>query len=257
VLSFRNRDLGETPRVSTGEGFIDPVALERSLAGLGDRTSGIILSRALHDAIDTTRELFSADGAGVMMVDDSTVLCAVAATNESARILEERQERIGCGPCVDALTFDRTVATADLMSDDRWPELGAEMADAGVCSVLGVPIRAGGLPVGSLNVYRGHRGEWNNTEVSAIEAYGGLIDGLLLAALQAHANEQIVKQLQRALDNRVVIERAVGVIMEREKADAVAAFGRLRQEARATQRKAAEVAAAILAGIEPHSEEQT
>jgi GAF domain-containing protein len=235
--------------VSGNNTFIDSDALERSLTALRGRFEGATLSNALHDAIDATRVLFNASGAGVMMVDESTLLCAVAATDEPARILEETQERIGRGPCVDALTFDRTTVTSDVASDDRWPELGTEMRDSGVRAVLGVPIRFGGLPVGSLNVYSSEAGEWNHSQVAAIEAHSDLIDGLLLTSLRAEASEQLVGQLQRALDNRVVIERAVGALMARHQVDAVTAFGQVRQQARNTQTRAVEVAAQILLEI--------
>lgn len=235
--------------LSDHETFIDPGALERSLDALRERFIGAMLPSAFHDAIATTRSLFGATGAGVMMVDESTVLCAVAATNEPARILEERQEQHGRGPCVDALTLGRTVLVEDLKTDGRWPELSAEMPALGVRAVLGVPIGFGGLPVGSLNVYSSHPSHWSSSQVTALEAHGELIDGLLLASLRVHANEQLVQQLQRALDNRVVIERAVGALMAVHKMDAVTAFGHLRRQARDTQTKAADVAATLLSDM--------
>jgi GAF domain-containing protein len=184
-----------------------------------------------------------------MMVDEEVGLCPVVATDEPGRLLETRQEQSGHGPCVDALTLDRIIATADLGTDDRWPMLGAELAAAGVRAVLGVPIHAGGVPVGSLNVYYDRPGEWHESGRSALAAYAGLIDSLLLTALQAREKEQLADQLQHALDNRVVIERGVGVVMARERIDAVSAFNRLRKSARSTERKVVDVAAELLAEI--------
>jgi GAF domain-containing protein len=203
----------------------------------------------LHEVLGATRVLFAASGAGFMMVDDNTMLCSVAATDEPGRVLEELQERTGHGPCVDALTFDRTVHSADLGADDRWPELLPEVPQAGVRAVLGVPIHAGGVSVGALNVYRDRPGEWDESEISALEAYGKLIEGMLLTALQAHDRERLALQLQHALDHRVVIERAVGAIMAREGVDPVTAFNRLREQARSTQRKVADIAVGLLAEI--------
>ena len=256
MLASADVDINEQrgTNLVSGDGFIDPQALERSLDALRERIVETSLPGALRDAIETTQSLFSATGAGVMMVDESTVLGAVAATDEPARILEERQERIGRGPCVDALTFDRIVLTEDLETDERWPELSGDLSALGVHAVLGVPIRVGGLPVGSLNVYRNEASHWSQSEIAALTAYGGLIDGMLLTSLRAQANEQLVTQLQQALDNRVVIERAVGVIMARERSDAVTAFGYLRKEARNTRRKASEVAAELLSEITTHGD---
>lgn len=204
---------------------------------------------ALQQVLAATRELFRATGAGLMMVDDQSVLSVVAATDEPGHLLEVRQQDTGHGPCVESLTLDRVVTTADLALDDRWPDLVPELPDRGVRAVLGVPVRLDRVPVGSLNVYRDQPGEWDPSEISALEAYGGLIESLLAAALHAHHRGELAEQLQHALTHRVVIERAVGVIMGRHNLGAVAAFNRLRSTARNAGRKVADVAAEILSEI--------
>ena len=45
-----------------------------------------------------SRQLFAASGCGIMMVDDTSALCAVAATDEPGRLLEVYQEETGHGP---------------------------------------------------------------------------------------------------------------------------------------------------------------
>jgi GAF domain-containing protein len=228
---------------------IDFDALERSLVGLRDRPGGEGLTETLDRVLAATRELFDATGAGFMMVDENSALSVVSATDAPGRWLELRQEQTGRGPCVDALTLGRVVMTSDLAEDDRWPELSAELAQAGVRAVLGVPIHAHLVPVGSLNVYRDRRGEWGDAEVRALEAYGEIIGTLLVTALQARQQGRLAMQLQHALDNRVTIERAVGVIMARERLAPVDAFNRLRVQARSEERRVADVAAELLGQI--------
>jgi GAF domain-containing protein len=232
-----------------GDQIIDAAALDRSLRRLRYETSGDELSSALQRVIAATRDLFSASGAGVMMVDDGAMLGAVAATDDAGFLLESLQERYGRGPCVDALTFDRAIWTADVQSDERWPMLASELAPVGVRAVLGLPIHADRVSVGSLNVYRDKPSEWSPEEVAALEAYATVIEGVLRSALQARESGQLADQLQHALDHRVAIERAVGVIMGREGIDAVAAFNKLRESARSSERKVADVAAELLARI--------
>lgn len=203
---------------------------------------------ALEQVMNATRQLFDATGCGIMLIDDSSVLAAVAATDEPGRLLEVVQQQVGHGPCVDALTFDRTVDTHDLAADERWSELG-ELPAAGVRAVLGVPLHADRVPVGSLNVYRDRPHEWTNSEVTALSAYSSLVEGLLQTALHARERERLAEQLQHALDHRVVIERAVGVVMGRQDINAVAAFNQLRQRARNERRPVADVAAELLAEI--------
>jgi GAF domain-containing protein len=229
--------------------FIDPSALERSLALLRERSAEDGLMAALEEVIGATRELFGASGAGLMMVDDQSALTAVAATDEPGRLLEIRQQENGHGPCVDSLTFDQIVSTPDLAEDERWPMLVPELPDRGVRAVLGVPIHVDKVAVGSLNVYRERPGEWDPSEAVALEAYGRLIESLLSTALQARERGQLAQQLQHALDHRVVIERAIGVIMARQNLGPVDAFNQLRHTARSSERKVADVAAELLAKL--------
>lgn len=233
----------------TGEGFIDGFALERSLSALRAHSSERQLIDVLQHVLGATRELFSASGAGLMLVDESSALCSVAATDEAGRLLEARQEQVGHGPCVDALVLDQITATPDLGADERWPQLGPELPNAGVRAVLGVPVRLNGVAVGSLNVYRREPHSWDKSEISALSSYGSLIEGVLLTALHAHQRNQLAEQLQHALDNRVVIDRAVGVLMARERVDPVTAFNRLRTRARSAERKIVDVAEELLSSI--------
>jgi AmiR/NasT family two-component response regulator len=83
--------------------------------------------------------------------------------------------------------------------------------------------------------------------VQGLTEFNRIIESLLGQALLAHRHGEVVNQLQYALDNRVVIERAVGYLMGAEGLDAVTAFDRLRRMARASRRKVAEVANEVLA----------
>ncbi|MFZ1996678.1 MAG: GAF and ANTAR domain-containing protein [Solirubrobacteraceae bacterium] len=205
--------------------------------------------RALEQMLAATRELFGASGAGMMMLDDQSALAAVAATDEHGRLLEMRQQEIGHAPCVDSLTFGHVVSTPDLALDARWPALVPELPERGVRAVLGVPVHADGVPVGTLNVYRDQPGEWDPSEVTALEAYGRIGESLLATALQARHRGQLVEQLQHALNHRVTIERAVGVTMARQNLGPVDAFNHLRYAARSNGRKVADVAAELVAQL--------
>jgi GAF domain-containing protein len=233
--------------------FMDSTALQRSLATLRGADSTMEaetgLSEALRRVIFATRELFGAAGAGLMMLDDESMIAPLVATDEPGRLLEERQYEHGHGPCVDSLTYDHVVSTADLATDDRWPQLGDDLPQLGVRAILGVPIHAANLPVGTLNVYRDRPGDWRPDEVTALAAYARLVESLLDAALQAHQRGELAAQLQHALDHRVVIERAVGVTMARRNLDAVEAFNLLRRAARNAGRAMADVAAEVLSEL--------
>jgi GAF domain-containing protein len=233
----------------TNESYIDGEALARSLAALREHAPEMQLIDAVKQVLNATHDLFAASGAGLMMLDANSALCSVAATDERGRRLEQKQEQVGHGPCVDAVVLDQITPTRDLAQDARWPQLVPELPDAGVRAVLGIPVRLNGVAVAALNVYRSRPHTWDPSEITALTSFGGLIAGVLGAALQAHQHSRLAEQLQHALDNRVVIERAVGVIMAREQTDPVTAFNRLRGRARSSERRIVELAQELLSAV--------
>src|SRR5579875_1013341 len=233
----------------TASGFPEPEALERSLQELRALPTEGALKDSLHEVLVGTRELFQAGGAGLMMLDSDSVLRGVEASDAAGHMLEDEQEQLGVGPCVDTLTFDRVVTTEDLPDDDRWPTLTPRLAGSPIRALIGVPVRIGGGAVGALNVYRDKPGEWSDTERVALEAYARLVASILSAGLESRRREQLAEQLQLALDNRGVIDRAVGAVMAREGIGPVGAFNKLRAEARNGSRRVADVAAELLDAV--------
>ncbi len=228
---------------------IDPEALAANLHALSPAPGEPPpVEAALAGVIDATRGLFGVTGAGLMLTDAGGGLRYVGATDAAARALEAAQEELGIGPCVESFVTGAAVETTDLARDDRWPELSARVVPAGVVAVLGVPTVIGGVVVGSLNVYRSETYEWDASDVAAIAALNEVIEGILATAVAAHRQGVVVEQLQTALEKRVTIERAVGVLMERHSVPAPVAFGALRRAARDERRAVADLAASVIAG---------
>ncbi|MGD9572490.1 MAG: GAF and ANTAR domain-containing protein [Thermoleophilia bacterium] len=228
---------------------IDPDALAASLNALAPGTGEPPpVEAALAGVIDATRGLFGVAGAGLMLTDAGGGLRYVGGTDAAARALEAAQEELGVGPCVESFVTATPVETSDLARDERWPELSGRVVPAGVVAVLGVPTHIGGVAVGSLNVYRAEAYEWDASDVSAIAALNEVVEGILATAVAAHRQGVVVEQLQTALQKRVTIERAVGVLMERHAVDAPVAFGALRRTARDERRAVADLASQVIAG---------
>jgi AmiR/NasT family two-component response regulator len=89
---------------------------------------------------------------------------------------------------------------------------------------------------------------WDESEIAALGAYNDLLEARLSGAIVAQKHGKIVDQLQFALDGRVAIERAIGLLMGREGIDGTAAFNQLRQAARSSRRRVREIAEEILEG---------
>jgi GAF domain-containing protein len=228
---------------------IDAAALAESLRRLTSsrEDSGSVVA-ALEAVLDACVDLFHVGGAGLLVADEQDILRYVTATDTPGRLLEQTEAAAGEGPCTEAFVKVRVVTTRDVTDDPegRWPVLAQAMADQPVRAVLGTPVRVGGVPVGTLDVYRDHPHDWDETEVAALARYAEVIATTLMAAVQAHTAGELARQLQYALDYRVVIERAVGFLMAKESTDAVAAFNALRTAARSRRTKIGVVAEHVL-----------
>jgi GAF domain-containing protein len=227
---------------------VDPAATAQSIERLrgSDLTSGEV-EASLRAVVEATSTIFGADGAGVMLLDDQQSLHYVGATTGRAAALEAAQEETGEGPCVDSLMYGETVHTDDLLNDPRWPRLRAQIGELGIRAILGVPLRLGQTPIGSLNVYRHEAAPWHEGDVRAVEAHGTIVEEVLGTAMLARRNSTLVDQLTEALRHRVTIERAIGVVMAERRADAVVAFNELRTAARRRRVRVAVLAEEVLA----------
>jgi GAF domain-containing protein len=235
---------------------IDAAALAESLRRLtlSREDNGSVVT-ALEAVLDACVDLFHVGCAGLLVADEQDMLRYVAATDGPGRLLEQTEAAAGEGPCTQAFVEARVVTTRDVTDDPerRWPNLARTMSTQPVRAVLGTPVRIGGVPVGTLDVYRDHPHDWDPSEVAALARYAEVIATTLTAALQAHTAGELARQLQYALDYRVVIERAVGFLMAKESTDPVSAFNALRSAARSRRTKIGVVAEHVLeTGALPH-----
>jgi GAF domain-containing protein len=224
-------------------------ALASSISSLGqleaDDRGG--LEGALEHVVNETNRIFAVDGAGLLLLAEGDVLRYVAASSERGRIVETLQEQVDEGPCVDAFEQGEPIMTADVAIDRRWPSFGPLAGQHGVHAIMGVPVRLDGA-VGTLNVYAAKRHDWDDGEAEAIEAYARIIASVLRSAIEAHMQGKVTEQLQYALDRRVVIEQAKGILMEREGLAAEAAFERIRRRARDGRERVIDVARRLVEG---------
>jgi transcriptional regulator with GAF, ATPase, and Fis domain len=225
---------------------IDAEALTASLRRLAGKAGDSGVIDALHELTQACVDLFGVTGSGIMIADQQNVTRYVAASDGRGRFLEQAEAQTGQGVCMSAFVDNTVVHSRDLAHDSRWPELAAALSGRGIRAVLGVPVRLGAIPVGTLDVFRDHPHEWGDGESRALVRYSDVVETTLTAALQAHTAGELAGQLQYALDYRVIIERAVGFLMATHRIDAVAAFNQLRRVARSNRMKIGQVAEQLL-----------
>jgi GAF domain-containing protein len=222
---------------------IDPDALAaslRRLAALGEPGTSVV--EALRHVTEACVDLFGVAGSGIMLADEQNIPRYVAASDGPGRILEVAESETGQGPCTEAFVNNAVVPSTDVTAEERWPDLAAALRPHGVRAVLGLPVRLGGVSVGTLDVYYDRPHVWVDDECQALGRYRDVIESTLAAAVAAHNAGELASQLQYALDYRVTIERGVGYLMARDQVDSITAFTQLRRAARDTQSKIGDVA---------------
>jgi GAF domain-containing protein len=201
----------------------------------------------LQTLVDTCAELLDASAAGIMLADPDGELAVVASTSERSMLVETMQLSSGAGPCVECFTTGAAVSVADVDEiGDKWPGFRDAAVSQGFHSVHGVPLRLRGSVIGTLNLFRSQTGLLSDEDLSVAQ---GLADVATIGILQERAIREADAariQLQHALDSRVMIEQAKGVIAHRRNLDMDAAFRALRDYARSNQLNLRDVAELVV-----------
>ena len=224
---------------------IDPADLASGIGALDTLSLESGLARTLQQVLDSAKTLFDADRAGLTLVDHAG---ALRWANASDQVVEAGQERLAQGPCMVAFAQRAPAAVRDVSAERDRRALAQVRIDGGIHAALSVPVEVGGGPVGTLDIYVAAPREWDASEVAALQTYAGLVASLLAAAVTAQVMGRLADQLQAALEHRLLIEQAEGVLIDREGVDAQAAFQWLRRAARSSEREVVDVAREVLGG---------
>jgi transcriptional regulator with GAF, ATPase, and Fis domain len=209
------------------------------------------LMEFLHRLTVRCAEVLNVSAAGLLLADQRGALRVVAASNEQTRLLELFQLQTNQGPCAECFRTGRSVEVADLSSAaDRWPGFVAEAAQIGFVAVHALPMRLRSHVIGALNLFSSRTGA---LDADTVELGQALADVATIGLLQARAirdRDTLAEQLQTALNTRIIIEQAKGVIAERRGLDMDESFSVLRKAARSGNRRLSELARAVVEGSE-------
>jgi GAF domain-containing protein len=193
-------------------------------------------------------ELLEAAAAGILLADTDGQLRVIGASTEQVGLLELFQIQNDEGPCLDCFHTGVVVLDANISESTLWPMFAAESIRLGFPSVCAVPLRLKDHVLGCLNLFMSEPVALSDGEVALAQA---LADVASIAIVQDLATrEAAIREghLQHALNSRVVIEQAKGIIAEHGGVDMDEAFARLRSFARNNNRGLTEVAEGLVAG---------
>lgn len=201
----------------------------------------------LYPLSDRIAEVLEAEGAGLCLLRDGRLLF-LTATNEHVAEVDAAQSALDDGPCYEALRLGAPVLTADLTRERRYEGFAEILLAAGFRAHLAVPLPSVKDGLGVVTIYRSRPEPWTNEEVDAAQLLADIAAGYLLNARSLEAARREGDQLHRALESRVVIEQAKGVLSQRHGIDVSRAFGLLRSHARNQRRPLHEVAREVVNG---------
>ena len=194
-------------------------------------------------------ELLGVTACGLLVADHRQILNLVAASSEQTRLLELFQVQNAEGPCLDCYNSRAPVQCPDLgEAVERWPLFAPKAIETGYAAVQALPMRLRDSTIGVVNLFSDTAG---GLDAEAIALGQALADVATIGILQERAirrQEEIVTQLQSALNSRVLIEQAKGVLAERLGVSVDDAFTLLRGHSRNGNLKLRDVAAEVVSG---------
>jgi GAF domain-containing protein len=201
----------------------------------------------LHTITARTAELVNVSTVGILLADHRDRLRFVAASDEATRLLELFQVQNNQGPCLDAFTTRKPVVNADLRTAiDRWPLFAPRAAEVGLRSVHAIPLRLRSTVIGALNLFNTRPGVIQDEDVIIVRALADVATIGLLQQRSISQSDMLTEQLQGALNSRVTIEQAKGVLSRIHGVDIDHAFALLRTYARDGNLRLSDVALAVV-----------
>ncbi|WP_330254617.1 GAF and ANTAR domain-containing protein [Nocardia sp. NBC_00565] len=177
-------------------------------------------------------------GCTVMLMPDETLTPDeqsrfAAADPEEFVDIELCQHSSARGPSMDVFRTGEPIAVDEIgRRRDRWPEFSAEAVRHGVSSLAEIPMRVGSTTVGALGLYGPAPRAWTDSDLSVGGLLASMATGHILNAHVLRRQQRVTEQLQHALDARIVVEQAKGVIANARRTTPEAAYELIRQHAR-------------------------
>ena len=203
----------------------------------------------LHWLIERCTEILDTQAGGLMLTDLTGQLQVVASTSEEAEFLEVFQLAAGEGPCLDCFRTGIPVTVGDIEVDGgSWPTFSTEALKQGFKSVHATPLRLRGQVIGTMNLFSLHIGALVPEDIAVAQALADVATIGILQERHIRSANVVAEQLQRALDSRILIEQAKGVLAATMNTTMNDAFAIMRTYARDRNLRLREVAGDVVSG---------
>ncbi|MEU6389644.1 GAF and ANTAR domain-containing protein [Streptomyces sp. NPDC046939] len=231
------------------------VLVAQAVFDLAARPDGFDVLELMDDLTTQTVYLVGVRSVGVTVLDGHGRVDYLTASDEVCRRLEEAQVELGEGPCLDSVRSGRVLDPVNLRTEgpggERWPRFMPRARAAGYTSVASVPLRVSGATVGAVNLLHAGPRRVSGVDLQLVQILADTAGARLHQRQTEIARGDVIAQLETALDSRIVIEQAKGILASRLGTDVQDAFLRLRAHARSRQQKLTELARLVVRGEIP------
>jgi hypothetical protein len=195
-------------------------------------------------------EMCGVDGAGVMLMTHRHHQGTAYATDPTIQSLEDLQNGVGEGPCLQAYLLGRPVFAPDLAGSQNplWPRLAGAALEAGMGALFGFSLQLDDTSIGALDLYRHQPGELTATQAHDGRLLAAMATRSVLAMQEQSEAGSLPSQIQNLSGERATIEQAVGMTAGAHGLHIGEAKERLRAHSRTTETALAELAAEVIAG---------
>jgi len=205
----------------------------------------------LHQVATRCAEVLDVAAVGILLVDQRGALQVAAASSEQSRLLELLQVQTNQGPCPESFQAAKPIAVPDLNQvTERWPRFSTQALSVGFSAAHAIPMRLRLTVIGALNLFMEQSGTLPTDTLRVAQALADVATIGLLQARTIRHHETLAEQLQTALNSRVIIEQAKGVLSERHGFGMDQAFARLRSNARNRNIRLSDLARDVVEGTE-------
>ena len=192
-------------------------------------------------------ELLHADAAGVILRDLEGTLRVVASTSEEAKLLELFELQNDQGPCLDCFRSGHPVVNVTISeARSRWPRFSDAAVEVGYQSAHAIPLRLRDSMIGAMNLFSTAVVEFSEEDVAIAQALADIATIGLLQERAVRQSGMIAEQLQTALNSRIVIEQAKGVLLASGGVDLEQAFHLMRDYSRRNRKPLREIARRVI-----------
>jgi len=204
------------------------------------------VDETLQGLTDTVTRRLSLQGAAISLLQDGVLRC-LSAVPAPIRELEAAQTLSREGPCYHAFEIGEPVLVPRLDREPfAWPGYRPHAERLGIQAIAGIPLVLDGASIGVMNLYSADPHDWTIPEVESLLTMADMATAYLVNASTVHQQTELAQQLQKALDSRILIEQAKGMVGHAHEISMDVAFARIQRHARSHHRSVRAVADAVV-----------